>query len=121
MERNGTERNGTLLIGNAKDVLSTLSDESVDCCITSPPYFGLRNYESREQIGLENSPEKYIQRLSEVFAEVRRVLKSDGTLWVVIGDSYAKRRFESGAKRKDLIGIPWMLACAQRSRMVFAK
>ena len=76
-------------LGNAVEVLRTFPDESIDCCVTSPPYFGLRDYGSNGQIGLEQTPEAYIAKLVEVFSEVRRCLKKDGTLWVNIGDSYA--------------------------------
>lgn len=69
--------------------LRKLSDNSVDCCVTSPPYFNLRDYGVDGQIGLENTPEDYITRLVDVFREVRRVLKPEGTLWVNIADSYA--------------------------------
>lgn len=75
-------------------------------CVTSPPYFGLRDYGVSGQVGTEAAPEQYIGRLVEVFREVRRVLRPGGTLWVVIGDSY---------RDKNLIGIPWMLAFALRA------
>jgi DNA modification methylase len=87
--------------------LKSLPDNCVDCCITSPPYFGLRDYGVAGQIGLEETPEDYVQRLVNVFAEVYRVLKPTGTLWVNIGDSYATWE---GIKPKDLLGIPWLLA-----------
>lgn len=111
--------------------LRKLPAECVDCCVTSPPYYALRDYGCDGQIGLEDTPQAYIDRLTEVFMEVHRVLKPTGTLWVNIGDSYNgnkkgntetnknKRVAESndfekklwnGAKQKDLIGIPWMLA-----------
>lgn len=92
-----------ILQGDSLEVLKTLPSDSIDCCVTSPPYYGLRDYGSDGQIGLEETPEKYIQKLVEIFREVRRVLKEGGTLWLNIGDSY---------KRKDLIGIPWLLAFA---------
>ena len=92
--------------GDCIDILRTLPDQSINCCVTSPPYFGLRDYGMAEQIGLEETPELFIARLVEVFHEVKRVLKDDGTLWVNMGDSYAN---------KNLIGIPWMLAFALRS------
>ena len=124
--------------------LKCLPENSVNCCITSPPYYGLRDYGNDEQIGLEATPEEYIGKLVEVFREVRRVLTNDGTLWVNIGDSYAgsmkgaaqfpdnamnyKQGTNRGAlgkatlgkqctncKPKDLIGIPWMLAFALRA------
>lgn len=73
---------------NCLDGLRTLPDESVDCCVTSPPYYALRDYDCDGQIGLEETPEKYIEKLTEVFREVYRVLKPQGTLWLNIGDSY---------------------------------
>lgn len=79
----------TILLGDALETVRTLPSESIDACITSPPYFGLRDYGVDGQLGLERSPEEYIQRLVDVFREVRRVLRSCGTLWLVIGDSYA--------------------------------
>ncbi len=79
----------TIIFSDAAAGLRTLPAESVDTCITSPPYYGLRDYGAAGQIGLENSPQEYINRLVCVFQEVRRVLKHDGTLWVVIADSYA--------------------------------
>lgn len=124
---------GQILQGDCLDVLKTLPDESVDCCITSPPYYGLRDYGVDGQIGLEETPEEYVNRLVTVFHEVKRVLKEDGTLWLNIGDSYAGNcsRTSTGragmgleregiysrkdAKSKDLIGIPWMLAFALRA------
>lgn len=180
-----------ILHGNAIDVLKTLPDESVNCCVTSPPYYALRDYMTGhweggdpncphyrtskksdktitghkamsehdspvgdaiyksvcplcgavrvdEQIGLEETPEEYIQKLVDVFHEVKRVLKDDGTLWINIGDSYcgtgdkgdwkdpkfangrngqsvSLNKKVNGCKKKDLIGIPWMLAFALRA------
>ena len=131
-----------ILQGDCRDVLKTLPEGSINMCVTSPPYYGLRNYGDQEkQIGLEQTPEEYIQQLVEVFRDVRRVLKDDGTLWVNIGDSYynyrsgeafvkqsvAKTKQDlpsfspsrnnklEGLKSKDLIGIPWMLAFALRA------
>ena len=104
-----------IITGNVIEVLKELPDCSVDCCITSPPYLGLRDYGVNGQIGLENSVEDYINRLTDIFREVRRVLKNDGTLWLNIGDSYVSSNSEySNCKRKDLIGIPWLLAFALR-------
>ncbi|MBP5782043.1 MAG: site-specific DNA-methyltransferase [Bacteroidales bacterium] len=177
-----------MLQGDCLEVLKTLPDGFVDCCVTSPPYYGLRDYGTGtwvggdpscphkrlnkvgtatstghaqaelagnvgdsiyksvcplcgavrvdKQIGLEETPEEYIQKLTDVFREVRRVMKDDGTLWVNIGDTYngnkqgntetvkhsaiagkqdfAKKLWD-GAKQKDLIGIPWMLAFALRA------
>lgn len=176
-----------ILEGNCLETLKTIPDESVDCCITSPPYYGLRDYgtgtwvggnpncphrrtskysektitghaqeelrgnvgdaiyktvcplcgaiREDKQIGLEETPEEYIDRLVSVFREVKRILKPEGTLWVNIGDSYNgnktgntevnkhkvavtdsfKKKLWDGAKQKDLIGIPWMLAFALRN------
>lgn len=182
-----------ILQGDCLEVLKTLEDESVDCCVTSPPYYGLRvygtgtwvggdpecNHEAAKhstrfertmtessakqttnvgsdvklyenvcplcgavredkQIGLEDTPEQYIEKLVALFREVRRVLKNDGTLWLNIGDSYcgtgdkkdckdpkyadgrngqviSRNKDVIGCKHKDLIGVPWMLAFALRS------
>ena len=133
-----------IYLGDSTELLKLLPDESVNCCITSPPYFGLRDYGKDGQIGLEETPEKYIDKLVAVFREVKRVLKEDGTLWINIGDSYAggagrwggtnnvseKQTTNNGSlseipiakkwqhdiiKPKDLIGIPWMLAFALRA------
>ena len=122
--------------GDSLDVLKTFEDNSVDCCVTSPPYYALRDYGVDGQIGLEETPEKYIERLTEVFMEVHRVLKPNGTLWLNIGDSYNgnkvgntevvknkkvsesndfHKKLWSGAKPKDLIGVPWMLAFSLRN------
>lgn len=122
--------------------LARLPDQSVHCIVTSPPYFGLRDYGVEGQIGLEETPDQYVQKLVHVFREARRVLRDDGTVWLNLGDSYAsssKNRTEdqaiknstlqgslktqsqilkqqskivSGLKPKDLIGIPWRVAFA---------
>ena len=78
-----------IICGDCLDVLRTLPSNFINCCVTSPPYYGLRNYFVDGQIGLEQSPQEYVDRLVEVFREVRRVLRDDGTTWVVIGDTYA--------------------------------
>ena len=78
----------TLYHGDALAVLSQMPNESVDCAVTSPPYFGLRDYGTEGQYGLEDSPGEYVTRMVAVFAEVRRLLSSDGTLWLNLGDSY---------------------------------
>ena len=78
-----------ILTGDVLEKIKEVEDKSVDCCVTSPPYYGLRDYGVDGQIGLEGTPEAYIARLVAVFREVRRVLRDDGTLWVNIGDSYA--------------------------------
>lgn len=132
----------TILCGDAREKLKELPDQSVQMCVTSPPYYGLRDYGGGdEEIGLEATPKEYIDNLVAVFREVKRVLKDDGTLWLNIGDSYSgsgKGAWENknaqketyvpdphsrnsvmpktweGIKRKELIGIPWMLAFALR-------
>ena len=78
-----------LLIGDVRDVLPTLETQSVQMCVTSPPYWGLRDYGIEGQLGLEPTPEEYVTKMIAVFREVRRVLKDDGTLWLNLGDSYA--------------------------------
>jgi DNA modification methylase len=83
--------------GDSKEILSALPNESINCCVTSPPYYGLRDYGVDGQIGLEETPEAYIARLVDVFREVKRVLKPDGTLWVNIGDSYWGGKGYSGS------------------------
>ena len=161
------------LQGDALSVLKSMPDKSVQCCVTSPPYYGLRDYGTGtwvggdpncphyrtskysenditghkamgeqgqavgdaiyksvcplcgatrvdEQIGIEETPEEYVERLVEVFREVKRVLKDDGTLWVNIGDTYNTNSFHKtktakGCKPKDLIGVPWLLAFALRN------
>jgi len=120
-------------IGNVLDVLPTLAAGRFQCCVTSPPYWGLRDYGHPDQLGLEATPAEYVERMVRVFREVRRVLADDGTLWLNIGDSYAgqpggfqgkngqraSRTFtaridhdkrSAGLKTKDLCGIPWRLA-----------
>ena len=74
---------------DALEALRCLPEESVHCCVTSPPYYALRDYGVEGQIGRENTPKEYVARLTEVFAEVRRVLRSDGTLWLNISDTFA--------------------------------
>jgi DNA modification methylase len=134
-----------ILIGDCRERLAELPDASVNCCVTSPPYFGLRDYGVSGQMGLEPTPDEFVAGMVEVFREVRRVLCDDGVLWLNIGDSYAgswgaqghretpatishtqvknhpKRASNTGTVRgfgckpKDLIGIPWMLAFALRA------
>ena len=79
----------TILLGNNLETLKTIPDQSVNCCVTSPPYYGLRDYGIDNQIGLEETPQEYIEKLVDIFREVKRVLRNDGTLWLNIGDSYA--------------------------------
>lgn len=93
-----------LLLGDVRERLAELPDQSVQCVVTSPPYWGLRDYGHDGQIGLEQSPEKYVAEMVAVFREVRRVLKDDGVLWLNLGDSYGKD--------KQLVGIPWRVAFA---------
>ncbi len=128
----------TIYQGDALDVLRELPSESVHCCVTSPPYWGLRDYGIDGQLGLEKTPEEYVGKMVEVFREVKRVLRKDGTCWVNMGDGYANSgnqvtgynepdwiktggRCEGGKrtivgrtclKPKDLIGMPWRLAFA---------
>jgi DNA modification methylase len=130
-----------VLNGDCLEVLDQLTEKSVDTCITSPPYYGLRNYEREGQIGLEETPEEYVEKMVEVFRKVRRVLKDEGTVWLNLGDSYASNHYTGardsdtgwkhgelsqghqaragGAggiyKEKDLMGIPWMVAFALRA------
>ncbi len=135
-----TEEKYIVFHRNVLDGLSEIHDKSVQTCVTSPPYYNLRDYGVEGQIGLEATPEEYIQNLVQVFRHVRRVLKDDGTLWIVIGDSYngsgkakgdknidkflqrsnksshsTKPTKVSSLKSRDLIGIPWMLAFALRA------
>lgn len=93
----------TFLTGDVLETLKTLPNESVYCCVTSPPYFGLRDYGVEGQIGVEPTPDEYVNKLVNAFREVKRVLRKDGTLWVNLGDSY---------DAKNLIGIPWRVAFA---------
>jgi len=78
-----------MLIGDVRETLAAIPDESVQCVVTSPPYFGLRDYGVEGQIGLEQTPREYVAEMVSVFREVRRVLRSDGTLWLNLGDSYS--------------------------------
>lgn len=125
-----------IILGDCREVLKTLPDNSIDCCVTSPPYFGLRDYGHEDQIGLETTPESFVECMVAVFTEVKRVLKKEGTLWLNLGDSYASntkgsggpsekqlsnsgsryeiKKFNHGVKEKDLMGIPWLVAFALR-------
>lgn len=93
-----------ILIGDCVESMRGLPDQSVHTCVTSPPYFGLRDYGHDGQIGLEPTPDEFVAKLVGVFREVRRVLRDDGTLWVNLGDSYGSK--------KRLLGIPWRVAFA---------
>lgn len=120
------------------EYLKTLPDNCIDCCVTSPPYFGLRDYGVDGQIGLEQTPVEYVEHITDVCSEVFRVLKPTGTLWLNIGDTYngnklgnTNAKFKQvnskefnkkqwvGAKNKDLLGIPWMVAFALRDKVGF--
>ena len=128
----------TIINRDALCALRELPAESVHCCVTSPPYYALRDYGMDAQIGREDTPEQYITRLVEVFRELKRVLRPDGTFWLNIADTYcgtgnkgsytdpknpkgrngqslSLARRAAGCKQKDLIGIPWLLAFALRS------
>jgi DNA modification methylase len=118
--------------GDCIETMRGMPDGIVQTCVTSPPYFGLRDYGHAGQIGLEETPAAFVAKLVEVFREVRRVLRDDGTLWLNLGDSYsanrgaqpsptntrnkeghaAGQRVADGLKPKDLIGIPWRVALA---------
>jgi site-specific DNA-methyltransferase (adenine-specific) len=100
-----------LLIGDCRETLKSLEDQSINTVITSPPYFGLRDYGETDQLGLENTPQEFVDNLVAVFREIRRVLRDDGTVWLNLGDSYAMSSMR-GVKPKDLIGIPWRVAFA---------
>lgn len=129
------------LIGDCRESMRKMPEKSIHTCVTSPPYFGLRDYRHEGQIGLEPTPDDFVAALVEVFREVRRVLRDDGTLWLNLGDSYARtggtdRKVSAsakvgstrstleqmgdrtstakaaGLKQKDLIGIPWRVAFA---------
>ena len=89
-----------IYLGDCVNVLKAFPDESIDCCVTSPPYFGLRDYGIDGQIGQEDSPEQYVNKLINVFQEVHRVLKKDGTLWLNIGDSWAGSCQGSGTQKQ---------------------
>ena len=127
----------TLYCGDVRSVLATLPECSVQCVVTSPPYWGLRDYGMSGQLGLERTPEEYVANMVQVFEGVRRVLKEDGVLWLNLGDSYASafacdrrsvvgqgspdsgmkrpNRLVGGLKEKDLVGIPWLVAFALRA------
>jgi DNA modification methylase len=128
-----------ILVGDAIARLRELGDGSVRTCVTSPPYWGLRDYGNDGQLGMEGSPQEFVENLCQVFDEVARVLTDDGTVWVNLGDSYngaapnrsgangfndgrtnRDKRFSvggvQGLKPKDLVGIPWRFAFAMQDR-----
>tara|TARA_R100001443_G_scaffold84220_1_gene90928 strand:+ start:243 stop:1190 length:948 start_codon:yes stop_codon:yes gene_type:complete len=125
--------------GNCIEVLENFPNESIDCVVTSPPYWGLRDYGGKEQLGLEETPEEFVANLVKVFSKVKRVLKRDGTCWLNLGDTYSAQRWtkkgetsteaqpmnkmkddwraiaptkKSGLPDKNLTGIPWKVAFA---------
>lgn len=125
-----------IICGDCVEVLKTFPDECIDCCVTSPPYWGLRDYGVSGQLGLEKTPEEYVGKMVEVFREVNRVLKKEGTLWLNLGDTYSATRWtnkpgtgfqgEGSASNvriekdtklpdKNLVGIPWRVAFALQS------
>jgi DNA modification methylase len=126
--------NYTIIEGDCIEKLKELPEKSINTCVTSPPYYALRNYQMDGQVGVEETPDDYVQKIVQVFREVRRVLKDDGTIWINLGDSYAGsggagNQFDQienglspykqtgspkdiGLKPKDLIGIPWRVAFA---------
>lgn len=93
----------TILTGDCLEIMKTLPDNSINCCITSPPYFGLRDYGMDGQIGLEPTPEDYVSRLVEVFREVKRVLRDDGTFWLNLGDSYVSSGVQTPQKNLNAL------------------
>ena len=121
-----------ILQGNCLDVLKDLPEQSVNTCITSPPYWGLRDYQEEEQLGLEDTPEEFVESLVKVFREVKRVLRDDGTVWLNLGDTYSATRWSNTPSTtgisqshsdivlqkktklpdKNLVGIPWRVAFA---------
>lgn len=127
-----------ILLGDNRDILPRLEPGSIQCCVTSPPYWGLRDYDHSAQIGAESSPEEYVENLVGIFREVRRVLTDDGTFWLNVGDGYARNGGTGncgpnaqvgntkkliqrrnctvpacwGLKDRDLMGLPWRVAFA---------
>jgi len=137
-ERREIKKN-QIIQGDVLDCLKNIPDQSVQCVVTSPPYWGLRDYNVNGQLGLESSPEEFVDNLVKVFREIKRVLKDDGTLWLNLGDSYYRsgsdqptqrgllntkdinqrygfdkkhKKSHDVLKSKDLIGIPWKVAFA---------
>lgn len=99
-----------IVTGDALNVLRRISDNYIDCCVTSPPYYDLRDYGTTGQLGLEKTVEEYIYNLIGVFREVRRTLRPDGTLWINIADTYSRNNRMGGyVKKKELCLIPYRL------------
>lgn len=136
-----TPKESTIYQGDAAELLVKLPNDFFQCVVTSPPYWGLRDYGVDNQIGAEDNLEKYISRLSTVFDEVHRILREDGTFWLNIGDSYTsgnrgyrapdkknpiramnyRPKTPPGLKPKDLVGIPWRLALELQKRGWFLR
>lgn len=131
---------GHVICGGCLEIMRMMPDQSVQCCVTSPPYWGLRDYGVAGQLGLETTLEEYIAKILEIGKEIHRVLKDDGTLWLNLGDRYAddskwggqsggkqaylpyadrsqcgRSKIISGIPRKNLIGIPWLVAFGLQS------
>ena len=102
-----------VLVGDAREQMRTLPDATVNTVVTSPPYWGLRDYGQDGQLGQEATPEEFIEAMVDVFREARRVLRDDGTLWLNLGDTYAKN--VDGESPKSLVGIPWRVALALKA------
>lgn len=128
-----------IYLGDCRKTLKTLQEKSVHTCVTSPPYWGLRDYGEKDQMGMEETPEEFVENLVEVFREVKRVLRDDGTVWLNLGDSYGQQngkgfnthkntgyqnrvqkmqaqygdiKVNTGLPRKNLLGMPWRVAFA---------
>lgn len=133
----------TIHQGKCEEILKGLPENSIQTCVTSPPYWQLRDYGVADQLGTEPTPEQYVEKLASIFDEVRRVLRKDGTLWLNLGDAFcggggycptapsnlagsaqskgkgtkaSKRPVPPGYKAKDLVGAPWMVALELRKR-----
>lgn len=138
VHKTAQQEDAQILTGDCQTILPTLPAESVQCCVTSPPYWGLRDYDHPAQIGAESSPEEYVRNLVSIFRQVKRVLHKSGILWLNVGDGYArnggtgnhgpnaivgntKRLIQKrnckvpecwGLKDRDLMGLPWRVAFA---------
>lgn len=137
--RSGKYSDHVIIRGDSQDALKLFPDNSIQCCVTSPPYWGLRDYGMPDQLGLEKTPEEYVAKMVGIFRELRRVLRGDGTLWLNMGDSYVSARGRTSSvqqtlagknrnepisgnrpdqlghaylKDKDLCGMPWRVAFA---------
>jgi DNA modification methylase len=136
LRQHRTMKRNTIIVGDCLETMQGLPDRCVSMCVTSPPYYGLRDYGCEGQHGLEPTPAEFVAKMVKVFGELRRILADDGTLWLNLGDSYARNGGEqgggnrellhmegkqkrmgripagSGLKPKDLLGIPWRVALA---------